>query len=113
MARAKKHVEPDGTESISFTCPGCAAGGGIQGYEGPRADHKVPVTGSKAWGFNGSIERPTLTPSILTSQRWGYEERDRVCHSFVTDGRIQFLGDCTHALAGQTVELAEVVLEAP
>lgn len=28
-----------------------------------------------------------------------------VCHSFVTDGRIQFLGDCTHALAGQTVDL--------
>jgi hypothetical protein len=23
----------------------------------------------------------------------------------VTDGRIQFLGDCTHALAGQTVDL--------
>ncbi|WP_241754456.1 hypothetical protein [Cupriavidus basilensis] len=38
------------------------------------------------------------------------EERDfecGVCHSFVTDGRIQFLGDCTHALAGQTVPLAE------
>ena len=28
-----------------------------------------------------------------------------VCHSFVTDGKIQFLGDCTHELAGQTVEL--------
>ena len=30
-----------------------------------------------------------------------------VCHSFVTDGRIQFLADCTHALAGQTVDLPE------
>jgi hypothetical protein len=30
---------------------------------------------------------------------------DRVCHSFVVDGRIQFLGDCTHHLAGQTVDL--------
>jgi hypothetical protein len=26
---------------------------------------------------------------------------------FVTDGRIQFLGDCTHALAGQTVDLPD------
>ncbi|MGT2429227.1 hypothetical protein ACU4HD_11865 [Cupriavidus basilensis] len=26
----------------------------------------------------------------------------KACHSFVTDGHIQFLGDCTHALAGQT-----------
>jgi hypothetical protein len=29
----------------------------------------------------------------------------KVCHSFVTDGRIQFLGDCTHALANQTFDL--------
>ena len=29
------------------------------------------------------------------------------CHTFVTDGRIQFLGDCTHALAGQTVDLPD------
>ena len=31
-----------------------------------------------------------------------------VCHSFVTDGRIQFLADSNHALAGQTVDLPEV-----
>jgi hypothetical protein len=30
-----------------------------------------------------------------------------VCHSFVTDGRIQFLNDCTHPLAGQTVDIPE------
>lgn len=28
-----------------------------------------------------------------------------VCHSFVFDGEIRFLGDCTHALAGKTVPL--------
>jgi len=28
------------------------------------------------------------------------EQRHEVCHSFVTDGRIQFLGACTHALKG-------------
>jgi hypothetical protein len=28
-----------------------------------------------------------------------------VCHSFVIDGRIQFLSDSTHVLAGQTVDL--------
>ena len=32
----------------------------------------------------------------------------RVCHTFVTDGRIQFLSDCTHALAGQTVDLPDI-----
>jgi hypothetical protein len=29
------------------------------------------------------------------------------CHSFVTNGKIQFLADCTHKLAGQTVELPD------
>jgi len=36
-----------------------------------------------------------------------YPGADVVCHSFVTDGRIQFLGDCTHTLAGQTVDLPD------
>ena len=31
----------------------------------------------------------------------------KVCHSFVTNGRIQYLGDCTHKLAGQTVDLPD------
>lgn len=31
-----------------------------------------------------------------------------VCHSFVRDGRIQFLSDCTHKLANQTVDLPDI-----
>ena len=31
-----------------------------------------------------------------------------VCHSFVSDGQWQFLGDCTHALAGQTVPVVPI-----
>lgn len=30
-----------------------------------------------------------------------------VCHHYVRDGKIQFLPDCTHALAGQTVDMVE------
>lgn len=33
--------------------------------------------------------------------------KDTVCHSFVTDGKIQFLGDCTHELANKTVPLED------
>ena len=33
------------------------------------------------------------------------EPRPLVCHSFVRNGRIEFLGDCTHGLAGKTVDL--------
>ena len=35
----------------------------------------------------------------------------KVCHSFIRDGRIQFLGDCTHHLAGQTVDLPDFTEE--
>lgn len=78
------------TRGYSFECPGC----GIM--------HAVNVAGDgNVWTFNGDTERPTFTPSILIRNA-------EVCHSFVTDGRIQFLNDCTHALAGQTVELPEV-----
>jgi hypothetical protein len=33
---------------------------------------------------------------------------DKVCHSLIRDGQIQFLTDCTHELAGQTVPLAPI-----
>jgi hypothetical protein len=29
----------------------------------------------------------------------------KVCHSSITEGRIQYLGDCTHGLAGKAVDL--------
>ncbi|MNT63780.1 hypothetical protein D3C72_2016250 [compost metagenome] len=63
------------------------------------------------WGFNGDLERPVLTPSVL--QNWESSKGRRCCHSFVgcngaQPGQITFLGDCTHALAGQTVDLPEL-----
>lgn len=83
---------------IFFTCPGC------QNQHGPRVAGPEPC-----WTWNGSLDRPTIAPSILCRTEYGDADRQtRVCHSFVTDGRIQFLGDCTHALAGQTVDLPEV-----
>jgi hypothetical protein len=60
------------------------------------------------WGWNGSLDKPTFTPSILVKANYTSPNRlDDICHSFVTDGKIQFLGDCTHELAGQTVDLPD------
>jgi hypothetical protein len=39
-----------------------------------------------------------------SNDRYGHR-----CHSFITDGKIEFLSDCTHSLAGQTVELKPVL----
>ena len=91
-------------------CPGCDE------------HHAVKVNTPEGWGWNGSEESPTITPSILVRGRKPLtdDEIKRVvhgekieqiptrCHSFVRDGKIQFLSDCTHSLAGQTVELPDV-----
>jgi hypothetical protein len=68
--------------------------------------HRVPVTGPHKWEWNGSLEAPTLAPSIRVSYDFGPEHTPKVCHSVVTDGQIAYCGDCTHALAGQTVPMA-------
>jgi hypothetical protein len=106
--------------SVSFWCPGCndPHAVGVGAGAGPR------------WGYNGNPDAPTFTPSVLVRSGHyvpgGAAERGACwctynaehpddpdpfrctcCHSFVTDGRIQFLSDCTHALAGQTVELPD------
>lgn len=92
MAKVKTTV--DGAKI--FKCPGC------DDY------HTMIVTGElhRKWGFNGDHEKPTFTPSILASYNWDEGEKE-VCHSFVTDGKIQFLGDCTHAHANETLEIPE------
>lgn len=101
--RAKPVTHQDGSPyGIRFECPGC------------KDPHVVPTVGEHAWGFNGSLELPTLTPSILVYPadhltEAGERIRTPRCHSFVRDGRIEFLGDCTHDLKGQTVDLPEVV----
>lgn len=50
--------------------------------------------------YNAWAELPEPKPPRPEIQRV-----KTVCHSFITDGQIQFLNDCTHPLAGQTVPL--------
>lgn len=99
---------------VTIICPACRDVDISRGYTDQRDGgvagvHTVPFQGEGAWGFNGNVDAPTLTPSLLLTQGvTPCDRRDKfVCHSFVTDGRIQFLSDCTHSLAGQTVDLPE------
>lgn len=94
-----------------FWCPGCDGAHAIAVGEGP----------GPRWNYNDNPNKPTFTPSILVRgtqpiteeqrehimQGGKIEPRPTVCHSFVTNGQIQFLGDCTHPLAGKTVELPD------
>jgi hypothetical protein len=67
-----------------------------------------------SWIWNGDAERPTFEPSVHVQAHYKADpddptdcDVDFVCHSFVRDGRIQFLGDCTHLLVNQTIELPD------
>jgi hypothetical protein len=118
---------PGGIYGVGFICPGCG-----QDHTCPTAEYHAEGYQNDIWGFNGNFDRPTFTPSLLwrsghfmhspTPQQpycWhnpapGVEAKPEWCyrcHSFVTDGRIQFLSDCSHALAGQIIELPEIIEE--
>lgn len=92
---AEKPYAPD----VLFHCPGCKTQHGVWTDK--------PASNGARWSWNGDMERPTFSPSLLITVEW--READgmhrQVCHSFVREGQIQFLSDCTHALAGQTVPL--------
>lgn len=79
-----------GSEACFF-CPGC------------KDVHMVRVAGTEPWILSGSDDAPTLSPSILVTA--GPLLPDYRCHSFVKEGKIQFLADCSHQLKGQTVPL--------
>lgn len=105
---------------ILWWCPGC------------KEAHQINVgEGSLRWSWDGNVDLPTFSPSILvkgvrnnlTDAEW--EDFDRmdvkadrekiladrrfasVCHCFVRNGQIQFLSDCTHELRGKTVPLPD------
>lgn len=120
-ANMKPLIQDATTGRVLFWCLGCDMAHPINVGDGP----------GPRWSFNGSFERPTFQPSVLvrfdrlseegrakdkafhaehgrnmTHQELPYDIH-HVCHSFVTDGRIQYLSDCTHALAGQTIDLPD------
>ena len=107
MSAAGKFLRNLGAQGHAHWCPGCGEA------------HRIPST----WNFNGDLEKPSFTPSVkitgkqrvIVDGEWTGEWRrgpdgkalDWCCHYFVTAGSIQFCGDSTHALSGQTVPLPE------
>jgi hypothetical protein len=94
--KLKEVPNEDGSHySWAFVCPAC------------KAVHQV----DDRWSFNGDVEHPTFGGSVLVHpvepvETTGYPGRPR-CHSQVTDGRIAYYGDSTHACAGQVFELPD------
>ena len=114
MSLLKRFSGEDGVGFLLW-CPGC------------KDPHAVRVNGkAPVWGWDGNEEKPTFTPSILvTSGHYSGQDRQTCwcaynaehlddppgfvcvrCHSFVRAGRIEFFADCSHELAGQTIDLS-------
>ena len=87
--KTKTATGSDGRRLL-FWCPGCDE------------PHAPRVSGANPWTWNDDRDKPTLSPSVLVTDNQGAR-----CHSFVQDGQIQFLDDCTHALKGQTVPIPD------
>lgn len=80
---------------------------------GPLSNLHIPVlvgmsktrAGTHCWSWNGDVEKPTLRPSIRNDFR---PHEPLVNHVWITDGQVIFLGDCSHELAGQTLDLLPI-----
>lgn len=53
--------------------------------------------------FNMDLDHPTVTPSLVNNFRPG-----QMCHSFIKNGTIQYLSDCTHKLKNKTIDLPDI-----
>lgn len=86
-----KSFEHEG--QLIFWCPGC---------------NEMKSIDAKRWHWDGNLENPTLSPSILQTVGPFPDGHKNVCHSFVTKGRISYCKDCTHAMAGHEYELPDL-----
>lgn len=113
-------IDPSG--HVTYRCPGC---------------HDSHHIDPKRWAWNGDFIKPTFSPSVLVtsghyvpSHKPGdhcwctfYRENPDVaenaenrqkgfecyrCHSFVRDGMVELLGDCSHANAGKTLPILPI-----
>jgi len=106
MSKVLKGINNDGTIYYLIECPAC------------RRSHMF----DSRWAFNGDVNNPTFRASMLVKWKhpkgysnenpapkgWEGEYVTEVCHSFVTDGIIEYLSDCTHMMAGKTIELPDI-----
>jgi hypothetical protein len=94
MPKVKIINNESGTnQQVWFYCPGC------KGHHAFTTKDPVFVP----WTWNQNVEKPTFNPSLMCNR----DQKDQ-CHSYVRDGKIQFLGDCFHELKNQTAEIPEI-----
>jgi hypothetical protein len=101
MSKIYKNTDKDPlSPDYFFVCPGCNEWHGIWTTKINRQN--------AIWYFNGDFEKPTVIPSLnIKIDFTDHNTKTRICHSIITDGKIEYLTNCTHFLVGQTVEIPE------
>lgn len=54
---------------------------------------------TKQWHWDRDMDCPTVHPDIK------YEKESYICHKRITNGVIEYLPDCTHAMAGMKANM--------
>ena len=84
-----------GGENWWFWCPGCETHHIFTTKRGPK--EKGPI-------WIKVKDEITFSPSLICNQTRADPARGiHRCHLFLKKGMVQFLGDCTHKLKGQTL----------
>lgn len=83
-----------------FFCNGCSLYHSFRVALAKNERRDAPV-----WKFNGDVENPTFSPSLLVTLRDTPTGSGKTakCHLHLRNGQLQYLSDCTHDLAGTTV----------
>lgn len=103
MARLSAKLRSQADNRIAYWCQGCESCHAVR--------VNVERDGWPAWTWDGNVDAPTFSPSVLVTYDWhgddGEPDLPERCHTFIRGGIVEFLGDCTHKFAGQTLPLPD------
>lgn len=97
-----RRIEGRTYKGLAHWCPAC------------NEAHAFAIEGKNSsgacWTWDGDVEAPTFAPSMLIKtgpypHQPNEQPRIDVCHYFLKKGIIEYLGDCTHHLKGQKINL--------
>ena len=86
-------------------CPGCED---LHAFN-------IGTPGRPLWSWDGNVERPTLSPSMLCftvhdedGETLPSGQRRTLCHYFLRAGVLEYCADTPHALSGKSVVLPDL-----
>lgn len=86
----------DGGKALAFHCPGC------NHYHAFQVERGSTNPDGPIWDWNQDMEKPTFHPSLMVNRGAANQ-----CHFVVKEGKISYLNDSYHELAGRVVNMQE------